>query len=161
MKEPVLAGLLTDKYELTMLAAALRDGTANRRTTFELFARRLPDGRRYGVVAGTGRLLEALPQFRFGDDACELLAEFLDEDTLQYLRDYRFGGDIDGYAEGELYFPGSPVLSVTGSFAKTGTHYFDVNFTRGWSWYRSKFPAKPRFGARRSEAHHSGADPRQ
>src|SRR6201993_2537830 len=118
MNDPVLAGLLTDKYELTMLAAALRDGTANRRTTFELFARRLPEGRRYGVVAGIGRLLEALPQFRFDDDACQLLAQFLDTDTLRYLRDFRFGGDIDGYAEGELYFPGSPVLSVTGSFAE-------------------------------------------
>ncbi|SPM31394.1 Nicotinic acid phosphoribosyltransferase [Mycobacterium terramassiliense] len=117
MNEPVLAGLLTDRYELTMLAAALHDGTANRRTTFELFARRLPDGRRYGVVAGTGRLLETLPQFRFDDDACGLLARFLDPDTVGYLRDFRFGGDIDGYAEGELYFPGSPVLSVTGSFA--------------------------------------------
>ena len=118
MNDPVLAGLLTDKYELTMLAAALRDGTANRRTTFELFARRLPEGRRYGVVAGTGRLLEVLPQFRFDDDACQLLAQFLDPDTLRYLRDFRFGGDIDGYAEGDLYFPGSPVLSVTGSFAE-------------------------------------------
>jgi nicotinate phosphoribosyltransferase len=118
MNDPVLAGLLTDKYELTMLAAALRDGTAHRRTTFELFARRLPGGRRYGVVAGTGRLLEALPQFRFDDDACRSLAEFLDPDTLRYLRDFRFGGDIDGYAEGELYFPGSPVLSVRGRFAE-------------------------------------------
>ncbi|OBI52532.1 nicotinate phosphoribosyltransferase [Mycobacterium sp. E787] len=118
MNEPVLAGLLTDRYEVTMLAAALRDGTADRRTTFELFARRLPDGRRYGVVAGTGRLLEALPQFRFDDDACDLLAQFLDPDTVGFLRDFRFGGDIDGYAEGELYFPGSPVLSVTGSFAE-------------------------------------------
>ncbi|BBY25248.1 nicotinate phosphoribosyltransferase pncB1 [Mycobacterium stomatepiae] len=113
-----MAGLLTDKYELTMLAAALRDGTAGRRTTFELFARRLPEGRRYGVVAGTGRLLEALPRFLFDDDACELLARFLDAETLRYLRDYRFTGDIDGYAEGELYFPGSPVLTVRGSFAE-------------------------------------------
>lgn len=113
-----LAGLLTDKYELTMLAAALRDGTADRRTTFEVFARRLPAGRRYGVVAGTGRLLETLPQFRFDDEACQLLAHFLDPNTLRYLRDFRFGGDIDGYAEGELYFPGSPVLSVHGNFAE-------------------------------------------
>lgn len=118
MNEPALAGLLTDKYELTMLAAALRDGTAGRRTTFELFARRLPEGRRYGVVAGTGRLLEELPRFLFDDDACELLARFLDAETLRYLRDYRFTGDIDGYAEGELYFPGSPVLTVRGSFAE-------------------------------------------
>jgi nicotinate phosphoribosyltransferase len=118
MNDPVLAGLLTDKYELTMLAAALRDGAAHRRTTFELFARHLPEGRRYGVVAGTGRLLESLPQFRFDDDACQLLAHFLDPDTLRYLRDFRFGGDIDGYAEGELYFAGSPLLSVSGSFAE-------------------------------------------
>jgi nicotinate phosphoribosyltransferase len=118
MNDAVLAGLLTDKYELTMLAAALRDGTAHRRTTFELFARRLPEGRRYGVVAGTGRLLEALPQFRFDDEACQVLAQFLDADTLGYLREFRFGGDIDGYAEGELYFPGSPILSVRGSFAE-------------------------------------------
>ncbi len=101
-----------------MLAAALRDGTAHRRTTFEVFARRLPAGRRYGVVAGTGRLLEALPQFRFDADACELLNQFLDPDTVCFLREFRFGGDIDGYAEGELYFPGSPVLSVHGSFAE-------------------------------------------
>lgn len=118
MDEPAFAGLLTDKYELTMLAAALRDGTAERRTTFELFARRLPEGRRYGVVAGTGRLLEALPQFRFDDAAGQLLARFLDPDTVRFLRDFRFRGDIDGYAEGELYFPGSPVLTVRGSFAE-------------------------------------------
>ncbi|WP_425311973.1 nicotinate phosphoribosyltransferase [Mycobacterium asiaticum] len=115
---PVLAGLLTDKYELTMLAAALRDGTAHRQTSWEMFARRLPPGRRYGVVAGTGRLLETLPQFRFDDVACSLLAEFLDTETVDYLRDFRFRGDIDGYAEGELFFPYSPVLSVHGTFAE-------------------------------------------
>nr|MDT0524356.1 nicotinate phosphoribosyltransferase [Streptomyces sp. DSM 41633] len=102
--------LLTDKYELTMLAAALRDGTAHRRTTFEVFARRLPEGRRYGVVAGTGRFLEALAQFSFSPDDLDQLAEFLDPSTLDFLAGYRFSGDVDGYAEGELYFPGSPVL---------------------------------------------------
>lgn len=110
--------LLTDKYELTMLAAALKDGTAHRRTSFEVFARRLPDGRRYGVTGGTGRFLEALPQFRFGETELAALEEFCDADTLAYLADYRFSGDIDGYPEGELYFPGSPVLSVHGTFAE-------------------------------------------
>lgn len=117
-EERASTALLTDKYELTMLAAALRDGTAHRQTTFEVFGRRLPDGRRYGVVAGTGRFLDALPQFRFDDDDLALLADFLDRETLAYLADYRFTGDVDGYAEGELYFPGSPVLSVRGTFAE-------------------------------------------
>ncbi len=110
--------LLTDKYELTMLAAALRDGTAHRRTTFEIFARRLPEGRRYGVVAGTARFVDALAQFEFDDATLSALADFLDEKTLAYLADYRFCGDVDGYAEGELYFPGSPVLSVHGTFGE-------------------------------------------
>src|SRR6195952_5087397 len=110
--------LLTDKYELTMLSAALHDGTAHRRTTFELFARRLPDGRRYGVVAGPGRFLESLQQFRFDQSDLDSMTDFLDPDTLAFLRDFEFTGDIDGYAEGELYFPGSPVLSVRGSFAE-------------------------------------------
>ncbi len=110
--------LLTDKYELTMLSAALRDGTADRRTTFEVFARRLPDGRRYGVLAGTGRLLETLGDFVFDDAALAMVAGFLDPATVDFLSGFAFRGDIDGYPEGELYFPDSPVLSVTGSFAE-------------------------------------------
>nr|WP_265802331.1 nicotinate phosphoribosyltransferase [Nocardia zapadnayensis] len=110
--------LLTDQYELTMLAAALADGSAARRCTFEVFARRLPHGRRYGVVAGTGRFLDALAHFRFAEAELEIVARFLDAETVAWLRDYRFTGDIDGYPEGELYFPGSPILSVTGTFAE-------------------------------------------
>ena len=83
MAEPT--ALLTDKYELTMLSAALRDGTAQRQTTFEVFARRLPEGRRYGVVAGTGRFLEALASFEFDDDALDSVRGFLDPDTVDYL----------------------------------------------------------------------------
>src|SRR5512139_97686 len=103
-----------------MLQAALRDGAAERRCVFELFTRRLPEGRRYGVVAGTGRLLDALDEFRFTDDDLAGLREsgVIDADTCAWLADYRFGGDISGYAEGELFFPGSPVLTVEGTFAE-------------------------------------------
>ena len=101
-----------------MLAAALHDGSAHRKATFEIFARRLPEGRRYGIVCGTARFVEALAQFRFDDTALASLSDFLDRDTLAYLADYEFRGDVDGYAEGELYFPGSPVLSVHGTFGE-------------------------------------------
>ncbi|WP_040805289.1 nicotinate phosphoribosyltransferase [Nocardia concava] len=110
--------LLTDQYELTMLAAALADDSAQRQCTFEVFARRLPNGRRYGVVAGTGRLLAALSEFRFGEPELAVAAKFLDARTLEWLRDYRFRGEIDGYREGELFFPGSPILTVRGTFAE-------------------------------------------
>jgi nicotinate phosphoribosyltransferase len=112
--------LFTDRYELTMVAAALADGTADRDCVFEVFARRLPHGRRYGVLAGTGRLLDALPCFRFGDDELATLQEqgITDERLLGWLADFRFSGDIDGYAEGDLYFPGSPVLTVRAPFAE-------------------------------------------
>ena len=112
--------LLTDRYELTMLGSALRDGTAQRRCVFEVFARRLPEGRRYGVVAGTGRLIEALAEFRFDAPTIELLHTngIVDDATAGYLAGYRFSGDIDGYPEGELYFPHSPVLTVSGTFAE-------------------------------------------
>jgi len=112
--------LLTDRYELTMLAAALADGTAARDCVFEVFARRLPHGRRYGVLAGTGRLLEALPHFRFGDDELAALRDqgLTDQRLLDWLAHFSFSGDIDGYAEGELYFPGSPVLTVRAPFGE-------------------------------------------
>src|SRR5262249_21967798 len=106
--------LLTDQYELTMLQGALRAGTASRRSVFEVFARHLPAGRRYGVVAGTGRLLDALAAFTFDEAALSFLAGIVDEPTLEYLAGYRFAGSAWGYAEGDCYFPGSPILVVEG-----------------------------------------------
>ncbi len=114
---PNSTALLTDQYELTMLASALADGSASRRCTFEVFTRGLR-GRRYGIVAGIPRLLDAVARFQFGDEQLAFLHRMLDARTLDWLAGYRFRGDIDGYPEGELYFPGSPVLTVTGSFAE-------------------------------------------
>ncbi|MEU8589785.1 nicotinate phosphoribosyltransferase [Streptomyces sp. NPDC048664] len=112
--------LFTDHYELTMLRAALEAGSAERRSVFEVFTRRLPEGRRYGVVAGTGRVLDAVENFRFDGGVLAFLRErgVVDDRTLQWLAGYRFTGDIWGYPEGEVYFPGSPVLRVEGSFAE-------------------------------------------
>ncbi|MXG25628.1 nicotinate phosphoribosyltransferase [Streptomyces sp. YIM 132580] len=112
--------LFTDQYELTMVQAALKAGTASRRSVFEAFTRRLPEGRRYGVVAGTGRVLDAVENFHFDDEMIGFLRQqdIVDEPTLEWLAGYRFSGDIWGYPEGEVYFPGSPVLRVEGSFAE-------------------------------------------
>lgn len=112
--------LLTDHYELTMVNAALRDGTADRACVFEVFARRLPAGRRYGVVAGTARLVEMLERFRFAEADVDFLraSGVVDDATARWLSGYRFNGEISGYAEGELFFPGSPILTVAGTFAE-------------------------------------------
>ncbi len=112
--------LLTDRYELTMVDAALEAGTHETPCVFELFARRLPPGRRYGVVAGTGRLIEAIADFRFGPDELAYLERerVVSTATLDWLESYRFSGDIRGYREGELYFPGSPILVVEAGFAE-------------------------------------------
>ncbi|GMA18614.1 nicotinate phosphoribosyltransferase [Arsenicicoccus piscis] len=112
--------LLTDHYELTMLQASLASGAAHRRCVFELFARRLTGDRRYGVVAGIGRVLDAIRDFRFRPEEIAFLREtqVVDEPTLEYLEGYRFTGSIWGYPEGEVYFPGSPILIVEGTFAE-------------------------------------------
>jgi nicotinate phosphoribosyltransferase len=112
--------LLTDHYELTMLQAAIASGTAQRRSVFELFGRRLPEGRRYGVVAGVGRVLDAVEKFRFDQATLAFLADHtvVDDATLHHLASYRFTGDIWGYAEGEVYFPYSPLMVVESSFAE-------------------------------------------
>lgn len=112
--------LLTDRYELTMVDAALKAGTANRDSVFELFARRLSGARKYGVVAGMGRLLEAIQDFRFTETELTWLREenVVGPETLDWLANYRFRGNLWGYPEGEVFFPGSPILIVEGSFAE-------------------------------------------
>src|SRR6266704_1534862 len=103
-----------------MVCAALGSGVAHRRTVFEMFARQLPGERRYGVVAGTGRFLDALASFRFSPGEIDYLrgAGVIDEQTASFLASYRFSGEIWGYAEGDCYFPGSPILVVDSTFAE-------------------------------------------
>jgi nicotinate phosphoribosyltransferase len=112
--------LFTDRYELTMIDAAMREGRAERRCVFEVFSRRLHAGRRYGVFAGIGRLIDAIESFRFDDEIVSWLSseKVVSTEALEYLSTYRFSGDIRGYREGELFFPGSPVLEVEGTFAE-------------------------------------------
>ncbi len=110
----------TDRYEVTMLEAALRSGRATAPATFEVFTRRLADRRPWGVFAGLGRLVEALGEFRFREAELAWLEQnsVVNGATLEWLSSYRFGGHVDAYREGELYTAGSPVLTVEGTFAE-------------------------------------------
>ena len=119
--ESPTAALYTDHYELSMVASALGSGIAQRQAVFEVFARGLPPGRAYGVVAGIDRLLGFIDRFRFDDATVDHLCDagvIEPGEMPDWLRGYRFSGDVVGYAEGELFFPYSPVLTVVGSFAE-------------------------------------------
>lgn len=117
---PSSTALLTDRYELTMLDAALHDGTALRPSVFEVFARRLPAGRRYGVVAGVARVVDSLAAFRFDDDVLRWLEaeRVVSPSTLRWLADFQFRGDIHAYREGEVHVDGSPVMTVVAPFGE-------------------------------------------
>lgn len=120
MADEQTTALMTDMYEYTMLDAALRDGTAQRRCVFEVFTRHLPEGRRYGVVAGTGRILDALERFHLSDSDLAFLADrsIVSRETIDWLEHFQFSGRISGYREGEMFFPNSPILQVEGTFAE-------------------------------------------
>ncbi|WP_264299047.1 nicotinate phosphoribosyltransferase [Bifidobacterium eulemuris] len=124
MKEQAMmdysAALMTDMYEYTMLDATLKDGTANRKCVFEVFTRRLPEGRRYGVVAGTGRILDALEDFHLDDEDLRFLSDrgIVSKETIAWLENFRFTGSIKGYREGEMFFPNSPILQFEGTFGE-------------------------------------------
>ncbi|KAB7790419.1 nicotinate phosphoribosyltransferase [Bifidobacterium leontopitheci] len=112
--------LMTDMYEYTMLDACLQDGTANRKCVFEVYTRHLPAGRRYGVVAGTGRILDALENFHLDDEDLRFLADrkVVSRQTIKWLENLHFSGSIKGYREGEMFFPNSPILQVEGTFGE-------------------------------------------
>lgn len=122
---------LTDHYELTMVDAALRDGTASRQAVFEGFFRKptdqfaelmtlsdLPD---FAVMAGAERIVEHVVGFTFTDEQISYLdsRRFLSEETLEWLARYHFGGDLIITPNGERLDPGVPVLTIRGSFAET------------------------------------------
>ena len=116
-----VTALRTDHYELTMVASALESGVADRRAVFEAFTRGLPEGRAYGVVAGTNRVVDSITRFEFTNDVVDhLVARGVVKQgpMTDWLRSYRFNGDVTGYLDGELFFPYSPVLTVEGTFAE-------------------------------------------
>lgn len=117
--------LLTDRYELAMLGAYLREGIAERRATFELSVRRLGPARRFLLIAGIDRALRYLRDLRFtSDDIAYLrqapgLTELMSDSLVSWLESFQFRGDLDVIPEGELAFDDEPILRVEGSLAET------------------------------------------
>lgn len=108
--------LLTDLYQLTMLAGYFDANKLKERSCFELYFRRCPFGGSYCLAAGLGPALDYLESIRFHDDELEYLAslELFSEEFLDYLKSFRFQGNVWAIAEGELAFPNTPLLRVEG-----------------------------------------------
>src|SRR5215510_11580482 len=113
--------LMTDLYQLTMGAGYFKSGAHKKRVSFELFVRRLPPDRRYLVFAGLETVLNYLRELRFSESQIAYLREVpglrsaMSFDFIEFLRDFRFRGDVVAMPEGTVFFANEPVVRVTGS----------------------------------------------
>jgi len=105
--------LLTDFYELTMCASYFRN-KRNEAATFDLFIRKLPLNRSYFVFAGLEQVLLFLENITFSRDQISYLrTQGLKEDFLEYLKSFKFTGDVWSVPEGTIVFPDEPLIRVT------------------------------------------------
>jgi len=117
-----ISGLLTDLYELTMAAGYVQKGI-EARATFELFVRQLPPNRNYLVAAGLEQALDFLEGVRFSDADVAYVRELpvfrhVGAEFFDFLARFRFSGDVWAMPEGTIFFPGEPILRVTGPIAE-------------------------------------------
>ncbi len=107
-------GLLTDLYELVMADSYLRHGM-NEPATFDLFIRGLPEHRAFLVSGGLEQVLYYLAHLRFDEELIGYLSglRIFSDTFLDYLRSFRFSGDVWAIPEGELFFPPEPLLEIT------------------------------------------------
>lgn len=123
MEKPDLhRALLVDLYELTMAAGYFEHGV-EARATFELFVRQLPPQRSYLVAAGIEAALEYLEDLRFTEEDVRFLREQpafdnVSDSFFDYLRGFRFTGDVEAVEEGTIVFAEEPILQVTGPVAE-------------------------------------------
>jgi len=111
---PENVGLLVDLYELTMADSYLRHGL-NQQATFDLFIRAPVERRNFLVSAGLETILAYLEQIQFTDEAIAYLRslKLFSEEFLDYLRTFRFTGEVWAIPEGEIFFPLEPLVEVT------------------------------------------------
>ncbi len=109
----------TDLYQLTM-AAAYHDRSPMPRATFELFVRRMPRDRNFLVFAGAEQALASLAELRFTAEQIDYLRGLpafgrIPPGYFDALARFRFAGNVWTMREGTVFFPGEPVLRVTGT----------------------------------------------
>ena len=117
LKNPAL---YTDFYELTMAQGFFLTGRKNDTATFDYFFRRLPFKGGYVLFAGISDFLELIQTFRFGPEELEYLAsKGFERNFLDYLKTFRFSGNIYSVKEGEVVFPNEPIVRVEGNLIET------------------------------------------
>ena len=110
-------GIVTDLYQLTM-AAGYFDNKIRDIATFELSVRQLPENRSYLVVAGIEQSLHYLAQMKFSDDTIKFLKDLpifshVSRNFFEYLKNFKFGGDIYAMPEGTIAFAEEPIMRIT------------------------------------------------
>ena len=106
--------LLCDYYELTMANGYFKCGIGDRIVYFDVFYRNNPDGGGYAITAGLEQIIEYIEELRFTDEDIEFLRakNCFSEEFLEYLRGFKFTGDIWAIPEGTVVFPGEPLMTV-------------------------------------------------
>ena len=106
--------MLCDFYELTMAGGYFRSGIGDRIAYFDLFYRDNPDGGGYAVVAGLEQIVDYIRNLHFTEEDIAFLRGkgCFDEPFLDYLRSFRFTGDMWAVPEGTFVFPGEPLITV-------------------------------------------------
>lgn len=114
------AALLTDFYELTMMAGYQKQGRASRPAVFEAFFRQLPHHSGFCLFAGLDDLLNDLEGLHFDEDAIHWLASLkvFPDQFIDYLRDFRFHGEVWAPPEGTPVFPNEPLVRVKGTLSE-------------------------------------------
>ena len=106
--------MLCDFYELTMGNGYFQTGLKDRICYFDVFFRQVPDGGGFAIAAGLEQVIRYIQDLHFDEDDLAYLRGkgVFDEGFLEYLRDFRFTGDIWAVPEGIPIFPGEPILTV-------------------------------------------------
>ncbi len=113
-KDKLNLSMLFDFYEMTMANGYFRKGMQDRVTYFDVFFRRVPDGGGFAIAAGLQQLIDYIEDLHFDEEDIEYLRskDLFQEDFLEYLRTFRFTGDIWAVPEGTPVFPGEPLVTV-------------------------------------------------